>query len=90
MQELPVFSRSKDQTVDPVISNNDIFRLITQVKHKMDEQVETNKTIFKEIEGIKRSKISANEDNHLIPKMLNFNSPVLSNAQIQGSSSMFL
>ena len=90
MQELPVFSRSKDQTVDPVISNNDIFRLITQVKHKMDEQVETNKTIFKEIEGIKRSKISANEDTPLIPKMLNFNSLGFSNAQNQGSSAMFL
>ena len=49
MQELPVFSRPQDRPIDPVISNNDIFHLVKQVKQQMEEQTQTNKIIFKEI-----------------------------------------
>ncbi|MFS7907906.1 hypothetical protein Hanom_Chr01g00077011 [Helianthus anomalus] len=89
IQEQPTFSKSKDQIMDPMISNSDIYHLITQAKQRIDEQVETNKTIFREIEGIKKVKIPADEGTPLIPKMLNFNSPGFSNAQHQGSSTMF-
>ena len=49
IQEQPVFSRPQDRPIDPVISNNDIFHLMKQMKQQMEEQTQTNKTIFKEI-----------------------------------------
>ncbi|KAK9073783.1 hypothetical protein SSX86_006377 [Deinandra increscens subsp. villosa] len=71
--DYPVFTGSQVQSVDPVITNNDLFSLIKQVKNQMDQQEKTNLTVMKEIEELKKSRKPMEEQSPLFPRHLDFN-----------------
>jgi hypothetical protein len=85
---LPVFSGSQSQTL-PVITNNDIFAMMRQVKNQMDEQTRANQCLFKELEEIKKSRKPVEEMTPLLPRTLNFGSAGSSLQQPQMSSAAY-
>ena len=54
-----------------------MFTLILQMKDHIQQQDKTNERILKEIEDVKKQKKTAEDHSPLVPRSLNFDTPVV-------------
>ncbi|KAM0025726.1 putative retrotransposon gag domain, aspartic peptidase domain superfamily [Helianthus debilis subsp. tardiflorus] len=75
----PAFSKpsSSSALTSSAPSTSDIFTLILQIKDRMQRQDETNDRILKEIGDLKRQKKTTEDHSPLMPKSLNFDTPMI-------------
>ncbi|KAJ0734063.1 putative retrotransposon gag domain, aspartic peptidase domain superfamily [Helianthus annuus] len=74
----PISSKpSSSALTSSVPSTSDIFTLILQMRDRMQQQDETNDRILKEIGDLKRQKKTAEDHSPLMPKSLNFDTPMI-------------
>ncbi|KAJ0570566.1 hypothetical protein HanHA300_Chr05g0179491 [Helianthus annuus] len=75
----PIFSKpsSSSALTSSAPSTSDIFTLILQMRDRMQQQDETNDRILKEIGDLKRQKKTAEDHSPLMPKSLNFDTPMI-------------
>ncbi|KAJ0861980.1 putative retrotransposon gag domain-containing protein [Helianthus annuus] len=68
---------SSSALTSSVPSTSDIFTLILQMRDRMQQQDETNDRILREIGDLKRQKKTAEDHSPLMPKSLNFDTPMI-------------
>ncbi|KAF5764494.1 putative retrotransposon gag domain, aspartic peptidase domain superfamily [Helianthus annuus] len=68
---------SSSALTSSVPSTSDIFTLILQMRDRMQQQDETNDRILREIGDLKRQKKTAEDHSPLMPKSLNFDTPII-------------
>ncbi|KAF5777072.1 hypothetical protein HanXRQr2_Chr12g0531361 [Helianthus annuus] len=74
----PISSKpSSSSLTSSIPSTSDIFTLILQMRDRMQQQDETNDRILKEIGDLKRQKKTAEDHSPLMPKSLNFDTPMI-------------
>ncbi|KAF5773503.1 putative retrotransposon gag domain, aspartic peptidase domain superfamily [Helianthus annuus] len=74
----PIFSKpSSSALTSSAPSTSDIFTLILQMRDRMQQQDETNDRILREIGDLKRQKRTAEDHSLLMPKSLNFDTPMV-------------
>ncbi|KAJ0570569.1 hypothetical protein HanHA300_Chr05g0179521 [Helianthus annuus] len=75
----PIFSKtpSSSAPTSSAPSTSDIFTLILQMRDRIQRQDETNDRILEEIRFLKRHKKTAEDHSPLMPKSLNFDTPMI-------------
>ncbi|KAJ0840874.1 hypothetical protein HanPSC8_Chr14g0623981 [Helianthus annuus] len=75
----PIFSKtpSSSALTSSAPSTSDIFTLILQMRDRIQRQDETNDRILEEIRDLKRQKKTAEDHSPLMPKSLNFDTPMI-------------
>ncbi|KAJ0681775.1 putative retrotransposon gag domain-containing protein [Helianthus annuus] len=68
---------SSSALTSSIPSTSDIFTLILQMRDRMQQQDETNDRILREIGDLKRQKKTAEDHSPLMPKSLNFDTPMI-------------
>ncbi|KAJ0588958.1 putative retrotransposon gag domain-containing protein [Helianthus annuus] len=73
----PIFSKPPTSSASYTPTTSDLFTLILQMKDHIQQQDKTNERILKEIGDIKKQKSSAEDHSPLVPRSLNFDTPVI-------------
>ena len=73
----PIFSKPPTSSASYTLTTSDLFTLILQMKDHIQQQDKTNERILREIGDIKKQKRSAEDHSSLMPRSLNFDTPVI-------------
>ncbi|KAJ0955898.1 hypothetical protein HanPSC8_Chr01g0008241 [Helianthus annuus] len=81
----PIFSKppSSSAPTSSAPSTSDMFTLILQMRDRIQRHDETNDRILKEIGDLKRQKKTAEDHSPLVPKSLNFDTPMITSQPSQ-------
>ncbi|KAF5756720.1 hypothetical protein HanXRQr2_Chr17g0818101 [Helianthus annuus] len=75
-RQSPIFAKPPSSSISSNPTNNDLFTLILQMRDHIQEQDKTNERILRETGDIKKQKKSVEDHSPLIPRSLNFDTPV--------------
>ncbi|KAJ0681778.1 hypothetical protein HanPI659440_Chr16g0639901 [Helianthus annuus] len=73
----PIFSKPPTSSASYTPTTSDMFTLILQMKDHIQQQDKTNERILKEIGDLKKQKKAAEDHSPLVPRSLNFDTPVI-------------
>ena len=73
----PIFSKPPTSSASYTPTTSDLFTLILQMKEHIQQQDKTNERILREIGDIKKQKRSAEDHSPLMPRSLNFDTPII-------------
>ncbi|KAJ0667103.1 hypothetical protein HanPI659440_Chr17g0674131 [Helianthus annuus] len=73
----PIFSKPLTSSASYTPTTSDMFTLILQMKEHIQQHDNTNDRILKEIGDLKKQKKAAEDHSPLVPRSLNFDTPVI-------------
>ncbi|MFS7947437.1 hypothetical protein Hanom_Chr06g00548271 [Helianthus anomalus] len=73
----PIFTKPPTSSASYTPTTSDLFTLILQMKEHIQQQDKTNERILREIGDIKKQKRSAEDHSPLMPRSLNFDTPII-------------
>ncbi|MFS7926281.1 hypothetical protein Hanom_Chr04g00295231 [Helianthus anomalus] len=73
----PIFSKTPTSSTSYTPTTSDLFTLILQMSEHIQQHDKTNERILREIRDIKKQKRLTEDHSPLMPRSLNFDTPVI-------------